>query len=170
MHGIIWTDKIEEIEKRWHYGFVWTGKAENNFVNEKTVNYLTKYVNKQDLQHKEYKPKILTSAGIGKGYTDRTDWIQNKFNKKGTKEYYTTRTGHKVAMPIYWRNKIYSDEEREKLWIEKLDKQERWICGEKVDISKGEETYYKLLEYHRLRNNRLGYGDNTEDWKRKKYE
>ena len=43
-------------------------------------------------------------------------------------------------MPIYWRNKIYNDEEREKLWLYKLNKQERYICaayrdweGEKFD-------------------------------------
>ena len=30
-------------------------------------------------------------------------------------ETYRTSTGHKIAMPIYWRNKIYNDEEREKL-------------------------------------------------------
>ena len=73
-------------------------------------------------------------------------------------------------MPIYWRNKIYSDEEREKLWLQKLDKGERWICGERINISNGEETYYKVLKYYREKNKRLGYGDNTEDWNRKKYE
>ena len=41
----------------------------------------------------------------------RTDWVKNKFNPNGeTREYYKTETGHKQALPIYWRNKIYSEE------------------------------------------------------------
>ena len=79
---------------------------------------------------KEYyvdKQVILTSAGIGAGYMKRTDWIKNKFNPNGeTREYYKTETGHKQALPIYWRNKIYSEEEREKLWLQKLDKEETY--------------------------------------------
>ena len=43
--------------------------------------------------------------------------------------------GHKQALPIYWRNKIYSEEEREKLWLQKLDKKERYVNGQKIDIS-----------------------------------
>lgn len=75
-----------------------------------------------------------------------------------------------MAMPTYWRNKAYSEEEREKLWIEKLNKQERYILGQKVDISKGEEEYYKLLNYARNKNKRLGYGDDEINWERKHYE
>lgn len=173
IHGIVWTDEsLNEVEKHWRYGYVWKGKGDRqeNYVNEKTVNYLTKYVNKQDNQHKEYKPKILTSAGIGKGYLERGDSKQNIFHGEHTKEYYVTRTGHKIAMPIYWRNKIYSEEEREKLWLLKLDKQERWVNGERIDISNGDEEYYKLLQFHRAKNKRLGYGDDSINWERKKYE
>lgn len=173
MHGIVWTNEdIEEVVKIWGYGFVWTGKGDKkeNYVNEKTVNYLIKYVNKQDNDHKEYNPKILTSAGIGRDYINRIDSKKNMYKEGETIETYRTRTGHKIAMPIYWRNKIYSEEEREKLWIEKLDKQERWVCGEKVDISEGDEDYYNVLKHYRDKNIRLGYGDDSIDWERKKYE
>lgn len=173
MHGIVWTDEnLEEVEKHWKYGHIWMGKGEKkeNYVNEKTVTYLTKYVTKQDSDHKYYKPKILTSAGIGKGYTSRRDSQFNKYKGEETDEAYTTRTGHKMSLPIYWRNKIYSESEREELWLTKLNKQERWICGEKIDISEGEEDYYKTLEWYRAKNKRLGYGDDAIDWNRKNYE
>lgn len=170
MHGIIWTDKpAEEITKHWKYGYTWLGK----FVSEKTVNYIIKYIHKQDEKHKEYKSKILTSSGIGKGYTQRTDSRANKYVQEtqgGTKEYYRTRTGHKVGLPIYWRNKIYTEEEREKLWIEKLDKNERWVGNIKIDVSKGEEEYEKVREEARAKNKRLGYQTNEIDWNQKKYE
>lgn len=176
LHGFIWTDESpEEIRKIWDYGFVWIGSKKTNgrrknYVNEKTVNYCTKYVHKVDFDHKEYKPIILTSAGIGKGYFSRTDWEKNKYQEGKTKEYYTTKTGHKMALPIYWRNKIYNDEEREKLWLEKLDKQMRYVGGEAVNTKDGMKEYYSLLEYYRKKNNRLGYGTGTTDWNQKKYE
>ena len=42
------------------------------------------------------------------------------------------KNGGKTALPIYYRNKIYSEEEREKLWLNKLDNNVRWIEGIKV--------------------------------------
>lgn len=174
LHGIIWTNKgIKEIKKHWAYGYIYPRtdtETKHNYVSERTVNYITKYISKQDKEHKEYKPVILTSAGIGRGYTTRHDSLTNKYKLNGTKETYRTKTGHEIALPIYWRNKIYTDEERERLWIEKLDKQERYVCGEKIDISNGEEEYWNMVEYYRKKNKRLGYGDNTEDYSRKKYE
>lgn len=181
IHGIIWTDKLNEISEIWKYGFITigerrydNGKEKNNktigYVNEKTINYIVKYVNKTDEKHKEYNSKILTSAGIGKNYMKRPDSKLNKYQENNTKETYTTRQGIKLAMPIYYRNKIYTDEEKEKLWIQKLDKKERYICGEKIDISKGEEEYNKTLKYYQDKNKRLGYGDNKKNWDLKRYE
>lgn len=167
MHGIVWTDKgKEELDKHWKYGHTWVG----TYVNEKTVNYNIKYVHKIDADHKEYKPIILTSPGIGAGYIKRADAKANKYKEGETKEYYKTRTGHKVALPIYWRNKIYSEEEREKLWLEKLDKEERWVNGIRVDVSKGHEKYHEVLKEARAKNKRLGYQDDTTNWNQKKYE
>ncbi|UYD39188.1 MAG: replication initiator protein [Wigfec virus K19_94] len=172
IHGMVWTDREkDEVIKAWKYGKVWAGyEGKETYVNEETVNYCIKYVHKQDSLHKEYKPVILCSAGIGSNYLKRKDSRKNKYNGKDTREYYITRTGHKMNLPVYWRNKIYSEEEREKLWLQKLDKLERWVCGEKIDISDNEDDYYRCLEHHRGRNKRLGYGNNEKNWSRIKYE
>ena len=175
LHGIIWTnEKLEEVERIWKYGYVWKGKQTDfgieNYVNEKTVGYITKYITKIDQDHKSYKGLILTSAGIGAGYMNRTDWTKNRYQGDKTKEYFRTQTGHKISLPIYWRNKIYSEEEREKLWIHKLNKQERWVCGEKVKIDQGEEQYKLLLQYYRRKNTELGYDDGLVDYNRELYE
>jgi len=173
LHGIVWTDKtMDEIREVWGYGHMWPrpGCKKKNYVNEQTVNYIIKYVTKKDEDHKTYKSVILSSDGIGKSYTKRKDAERNKFKGQDTQEGYRTRTGHKVNMPIYWRNKIYSDEEREKLWIQKLDKQERWICGEKIDISKNEDEYWRTLKHYREINKQLGYGTGEKDWSREQYE
>ena len=166
MHGIVWTDEKEDIGKIWKYGKIWIGK----YVSERTVNYIVKYVNKVDQKHKEYNSKIYASKGIGRGYLERKDAQRNIYKTGETIETYKTREGIELALPIYYRNKLYSDDEKEKLWIEKLDKEERYVCGVKVDISEGEEKYYKLLENKRIINKRLGYGDDEVNWERKKYE
>lgn len=175
IHGIVWTNEsLNNVEAHWKYGFVWKGKTMQgriiNYVNERTVTYIVKYVNKIDEENRLYKSKILTSPGIGANYIGKHDWKKNKFNGKQTIETYRTSTGHKIAMPIYWRNKTWSEEEREQLWIFKLDKQERWVCGERVDISNGEEEYYQLLKHYRHKNRLLGYGDGKKNWERQQYE
>ena len=166
IHGIIWTDiEKEEIEEIWKYGSVWIGE----YVNNKTINYIVKYINKIDKKHKEYKSKVLTSKGIGSGYMKRIDSENNKYKGEKTNETYKTREGVKLALPIYYRNKIYTDEEKEKLWIQKLDKGERWINGVKIDIRNGLEIYQKRLKEEQKKNMRLGYGNNMISWEEEKY-
>lgn len=171
MHGIIWTDKdANEIKKHWKYGYTWLSTDNKGYVNDQTVNYIVKYVTKTDIKHKEYNQKILTSNGIGRGYINRMDSKNNKYKKEGTNETYRTRNGQKFSLPIYYRNQIYTEEEKEKLWIEKLDKQSRWVNGIEIDISKNEEEYYKALKDARILNKRLNYGDNSINWERRNYE
>ncbi len=172
IHGVIWTKESKEtIEKIWKYGWTYIADETNGgYVNEKTINYIVKYINKIDQDHPNYNNKILTSAGIGKKYLERTDIKLNKYNGTKTNETYQTRQGLKLNMPIYYRNHIYTEEEKEKLWLQKLDKEERWICGEKIDMKQGEEIYQKGLEYYRKKNIRLGYGSNEIDYEKKRYE
>ena len=167
LHGIVWCKNKADIEERWQYGRVDVGE----YVNENTVAYITKYLSKGDEKHKTYVPKMFVSQGIGKGYLDRKDRQLNKYKENGeTNEVYRTQKGVKLALPVYYRNNIYNEEEREKLWIEKLDKDERWVLGEKIDISENEKDYYETLKEARRKNKRLGYGDNEKDWKLKEYE
>lgn len=180
MHGIIWTDKTyDEIEDKWQYGFIWPRKninkrglliRQDTYVNDRTINYITKYIYKTDDEHTTYNSKILSSNGIGNNYTKRFDSRNNIFKGKDTNETYKTRNGQKIALPIYYRNKIYNDEEKEKLWIHKLNKEERWILGNKINISKNEKEYYKALTEAQKLNTELGYGNNIKDWNRAKYE
>lgn len=166
LHGIIFTENKEAIKKHWKYGFVYVG----DYCDESTINYCIKYCTKIDMDHKEYKPKILCSPGIGAKYTTRLDAKLNQYKKGETDERYTSRNGAKAALPIYYRNKIYSEEEREKLWLEKLDKQERWVCGIKISTKAGPEEYYKLLKHYRKMNKKWGYGNDEKNWEQLAYE
>ena len=84
---------------------------------------------------------MLTSAGIGSGYVKRSQSNNNKYNGTETREYYVTRQGFKLALPIYYRNKIYTELEREKLWLQTLDKNERFVNGVKIDVRAGDRDW-----------------------------
>lgn len=157
MHGIVWTKDIDTVRERWGYGFVWDGEGES-YVNDSTVGYITKYLNKVDIQHRGYKSKILTSAGIGANYVKRVQSMMNEYKGADTDESYRSRSGKKGALPIYYRNKLYTEEQREKLWLVKLDKQQRFVLGEKIDVSKGDEVYEEALKYARRVNREFGFG------------
>lgn len=191
LHGIVWVDdwlkvkrrvpgvkkKVESMEfwtsvlaERWGFGYVWTGYEHlDNYVNNRTVNYIIKYVHKMDKDHPGFKGRVLTSQGIGKSYIESVDRERNVFRGKDTKTTYKNEQGYEMAMPIYWRNKLYSEKQREELWLALLDKGERWVCGEKVRAS-DEKDYYGALKHYRALNRRLGYGSDEKDWDRIQYE
>lgn len=165
LHGLIWEDANGELTKAlWQYGFVFIGQ----YVNEKTTNYITKYITKLDEKHKDFTPIILCSSGIGKGYLNRSDSELNRYREKKTIETYRLRNGTKINLPIYYRNKIYTEEEREKLFLEKIEKGKVWICGIECDIN-DEETYFKILQEQQLEKQRL-HGDDPIEWDIAKYE
>lgn len=174
LHGIIWNEEIKIIMDKWQYGFKWYGKdAEGkniNYVNERTINYIVKYIHKIDKTHKYYKPIILTSAGIGNQYTSSRNAKNNKFNNENTDETYRTRTGIKLSLPIYYRNKLYTDEEREQLWINRLNKDERWVLGTKIKTNKNQKEYHQALIQAQKINKELGYGTSEKNWSLKQYE
>lgn len=175
LHGLLWTNEnLDFIKDRWQYGHVWQGK----YVNEKTINYITKYITKVDFKHKEYTPIILPSPGLGKNYIGTLNNSENRYTEekknnkpsRETRETYITRQGKHLQLPMYYRNYTYSEEEKAKLWIKKLNQNIRYVLGKKIDISQGEENYYKILELAQEKNKRLGYGDNQINWSQKRYE
>lgn len=164
LHGLVWgigMDKL--VEEKWQNGIVFTG----TFVNEKTINYITKYITKTDECHKEFIGQILCSAGIGHGYTQRSDAQKHTYKKGETIETYRLRNGAKINLPTYYRNKLFTEEEREKLWIDKIEKGIVWVMGQKVKIDNTEE-YEALLEQARHDAIRL-QGHQEQNWDKQKY-
>lgn len=173
MHGIVWADDLSELDRIWKYGFVWKGNKNEwgiveNYVNGKTINYMVKYMTKTDVLHPNYNSIVLCSSGIGGNYCNSRAAMQNEYCGDRTKEYYRLENGNKVGLPIYWRNKIYSDEEREKLWMSKLDKGVRYVCG--IKVAADTKEYAKLVEYHRAKSARLGFLTPDFAWNSRAYE
>ena len=122
LHGIIWTNEnFEEVRKKWNYGFIFPRDYEvkKNYVNSKTISYIIKYVTKYDEKHPNFKPIICCSNGIGNKYIATPGEV--------AKDKYRTEQGQWLTMPIYYRNKLYKESEREELWIKKLDENVRYI-------------------------------------------
>lgn len=157
----------KEIRDVWGYGYTFKGE----YVNEATVNYIVKYCMKADAKHRHYKPTVLCSPGIGKRYKTTPAATINKYKKGQTREVYQTNGGGKMNLPMYWRNHIYTEEQREELWIEKLDKEERWVDGSRISIKHGDTTEYaRALKTAQNKNQRLGYGNDEINWEQKRYE
>lgn len=144
LHGIFFGQKSAElIKKHWKYGFSFIGQ----YCNSRSVNYMTKYMLKVDVKHPTFKQIVLASPGIGAGYMDRLDYLWQKQNyKKIEVATYTFRNGTKMAMPKYYKNKIFTDKEREKMWINNLNRGLLWIFGEKVKANDW-KTIDNLREY-----------------------
>ena len=66
-------EQNKDIKKVWKYGNIWIG----DYVSERTINYIVKYVNKADKVHKTYNSKVFTSKGIGREYIERRDSKRN---------------------------------------------------------------------------------------------
>lgn len=169
LHGVIWTDEREYIEKQWGYGYTWIQKKDKN-VGGAITTYITKYITKLDKKHKEYKSVILTSAGIGKGFVENDKIGYYRFRGEETNEQYLTKGMQKLGMPIYYRNKLWTEEEREQLWINNINKEIRYVLGTEVSTKETLENYYNMLTHARGTNERLGYGSDEENWSRIAYE
>lgn len=171
-HGIIFSNEEISEEKFsyfWKYGHIRQGQ----WLGMKTINYLIKYVHKVDTEHKNFEQIVLCSKGIGSNYLERhlVKEIHN-FKETETIEYYRLPNGTKINLPIYYRNKLFTEEQREKLWLHRLDKCERWVLGNKIsniDTEQGEKLYYHVLHVAQQTNKKLGFGDDSKEWKKKDY-
>lgn len=172
LHGIVFSDfeiTKDTFEKFWKYGNVEIGE----YCNLQTINYIAKYITKIDTDHKNYVPQIFCSAGIGKHYTERPIVKQiHTWRDTNTTEFYRFPNGTKCNLPIYYRNKLFTEDMREQLWVNKLDQNKRYVLGVEInDIHtiKGDERYQRVLRKAQEKNIELGFGDSTKEWQKKEY-
>lgn len=179
LHGLIFTTNPKLIEEKWQNGWVKLG----TFVNQKTINYIIKYITKIDTKHKNYVGKIHCSAGIGKTYIKKEldtetgeikklgeGYTFNKYQDNGrTKEYYRTKEGYKLQLPMYYRNKLFSEQERERLWLEKMDKKERYIKGTVYKVTNKEEEKTWLNALLTAQKDNEKHGNPHINWNVEKY-
>lgn len=162
LHGIFWGN-LESLIERWTFGFTYTG----NFVNEKTINYITKYMLKENPRDRNFTGKVLCSKGIGLQYSETMNAkLINRWRGKETKEYYLLRNGQKTALPDYYKRKIFTEEQREQLRIYKEERGISFIMGEKYRTS-DERTKHNLLQFYQKLSKEI-IGSDFDEWERKK--
>lgn len=171
LHGIIFSNESiskDKIQSYWKYGNVKLGE----WYGLRTINYLIKYVHQIDTDHKDYKPIVLCSKGIGENYTNR--WLVKQIHEfgKNVTEFYRLTNGCKINLPIYYRNKLWTEKQREQLWIRKLDQAKRYVMGieiRNVDTEEGEQRYFNILKTAQETNKKLGFGDDSKEWQKRDY-
>lgn len=110
-HVILFNADISKIQKAWNLGNVHYG-----IVTEAACGYTLKYISKKSKipmhRNDDRQPEFpLMSKGMGLNYINEKtiNWhladLQNRM-------YLTIEDGKKVAMPRYYKQKIYSDEQR----------------------------------------------------------
>lgn len=154
LHGLIWGEK-EMIEKTWKYGNVNIGE----WVDERTINYITKYITKIDKVHPGYKQATFTSKGMGKEYIEKNRY-KHIFKGKETNTKYKLKDGRQIELPRYYKEKLWNEQEREELYIKTLDENIISLGGEKIKQNITLEEFNKKLDKVREDNKRANYGDN----------
>lgn len=166
LHGILFTNKDREtIQNIWKYGYIWIGE----YCTTQTINYIIKYILKIDKTNKYYKSKIFTSKGIGSNYLNTWNSTQNRYKPGDTNETYKLPNGMRINLPTYYRRKIYTEQELEKLWIEKLNLNRRFINGIKYKFKTYQEQliFIQALKYYQNESVKRGYQGRT--WKDRNY-
>lgn len=166
IHLITWTKHFAEIPEIWKYGRV----NEKKLKHRKGIRYVVKYIKKQSEIDSDFYGIILASPGIGKDFINTESARLRKQRWNDEQQYIKLETGQKIGIPMYWRQKLFTEEQRMQQWADILDKNERWILGEKFDIStqKGQHEFIEALKYQQQKMQRLGY-QTDEDWDEKKY-
>lgn len=99
-------DKLTEL---WSYGNIWLG-----WCNDQSISYICKYITKvnPDDHFTDFTPIVLTSPGFGKQYVTSYTIKYHRFGDSGRPVWYcTTSSGHKVAIPRYYKSKLFTPEE-----------------------------------------------------------
>lgn len=111
-HAIIFNANFTEIKKAWtevnnsdiegETGNVHTGQ-----VSHASIRYVVKYMSKrqQDAPPGAEKPKCSMSKGLGKGYIKK----YRDHHRINQRMYCVEQDGYKIAMPKYYKEKIFDD-------------------------------------------------------------
>ena len=152
IHGIFFIKENQDIKyikdkikREWDFGWNYLGYVDQG----KTINYVTKYMLKENENFKEFKPKVLTSQKIGIGFIERNKRFykykeENGEIKANTKMEYLD--GRETYLIKYYKEKLYTTEERENILLSILDENKRRINSR---VFKGYDLKTEL-EYNRF--------------------
>lgn len=125
-HAIIFNASVTNIEKSWKKGSTHIVQA-----NEQTIGYVMKYLDKRLNKETDWKKKPeynTMSEGVGIDYIQKNkQWHTRNIDVL----FVTKKNGIKIPMPKYYREKIFSEEQR---------KEQVELVTNKLEEIKQEET------------------------------
>lgn len=116
LHGLLFDFPLPryQLRKYWKYGHVTC-----DLITPRRVSYITSYVNKSlkgdTLENPDYHQKIFTSPGLGKAYVDKSSTHAHCRVYGRPVPFMYNRSNMPIALPRYYRSKLYSEGELEDL-------------------------------------------------------
>lgn len=126
-HIILYNAAIETIQRAWQLGSVHYGTITGASIGY-TLKYISKRGNIPKHNNDDRKPQFGNmSKGLGANYLTESMKLWHHADKL-TRMYCNLKDGKKIAMPRYYKNKIYEEKERKIIGVhvrsEQLKKQE----------------------------------------------
>ena len=150
--------------ENWIDGYKYYGR----YVNERTINYVSKYMTKKDEDNPDYISIVLCSKGLGANYA-KENQLKHRWNKEKTIITYKAHNGQDLPLPRYYKTTIYTDDQRQLLWLYAEDKGTKWVKGfEVIGANTVNKDYYERLLKEKNENGIGLHGDNIEEIERKK--
>ena len=83
--------------ENWIDGYKYYGR----YVNEKTINYVSKYMTKKDEDNPDYISIVLSSKGLGSNYVKKNQ-LKHKWDGEETIITYKAHNGQDLPLPRYY--------------------------------------------------------------------
>lgn len=127
-HAIIFNSTEQDIIKAWTKDGKTIGIVTCDKVTPDRIRYIFKYAMKGNITKREQsftrddrvREFQLISQGIGKQVLDNKEWMK-KHQGNISQPWITLKGGQKIAIPRYYKNKIYTDEERQMIAESMID-------------------------------------------------
>ena len=111
---------------------------------------------------------VLCSKGLGANYAKRNQ-LKHRWNKEKTIITYKAHNGQDLPLPRYYKTTIYTDDQRQLLWLYAEDKGVKWVKGfEVIGANTVNKDYYERLLKEKNENGIGLHGDSIEEIERKK--
>lgn len=119
-HIILFNSDEDTIVEKWSEDGVSMGRVSVDKCETASIHYCTKYLlnSKSQGYKKRVKPFALMSKGLGKDYVEKA----KAYHKAKGETLVVFPGGQKVAMPRYYKNKIYTEDELRQIGETNLEK------------------------------------------------
>lgn len=165
-HIILFNAKYSTIDKAWMLDnkYIGTVHVPIENINEAMVGYTLKYISKPSKvpMHKNddrLKEFSLMSKGLGENYLTKNikKWHTQNSEAVQTRQYIVLKGGKKIALPRYYKNKLYND--IQKLQIQIAAQKINSLTQQQLEDEHGDNLSHHLAQIA-LHKQRKLYGNN----------